>query len=521
MGDRSYISVSENTTAKNALCLNGEPAGTYAPLTAPSFVTCIVTPVIKITTGAASGCVLTSGADGTATWETPSGGGLVWTGSTNNGIGTYSSSGTICSEPNLTFNGTTLAFAVGATRYITFAGAGSDTLCIAGAQNNAAKAGAIKIQGGDGTTQDGGDVCIMGGTGDASGHVYLLENYAAKLTTQSNGVCICDCAFASEFVGDKLRVNLNDYSPDSNIGAMFESSNNCEAVRIYGWTGSTTNNTALRVYNQGGTSGGGNCAIFASAVYSTPVSSGRSHGIWAMAGNKTNRYNYGVIGQLCGTQEGAGIVGVLAGWSTTLPAGCWAGVFDGNTHTCGTACVTTAVCTPLVCNPAGSTLCVAGATGVKVAASTTEGISVTSTIVCLNYAATPKLCTVTNGICLGANCGFGTDWVATSDCRLKTNITPISSALSIVSNLCGVYYNLCSDETKENRIGLIAQDVQTVLPEIVSHSAPDENDMEYGINDDKLGLKYDKLTAVLIEAIKELKLQNECLQTQINELNNK
>lgn len=36
------------------------------------------------------------------------GGGLAWTGSTNNGVGTYSSSGTICSEPNLTFDGTCL-----------------------------------------------------------------------------------------------------------------------------------------------------------------------------------------------------------------------------------------------------------------------------------------------------------------------------------------------------------------------------------------------------------------------------
>ncbi len=74
MGDRSYIAVSENTTANNALCLDGCAAGDFAPITTPSFNTCIITPVIKVTTGAAVGCVLTSGADGTATWETPSGG---------------------------------------------------------------------------------------------------------------------------------------------------------------------------------------------------------------------------------------------------------------------------------------------------------------------------------------------------------------------------------------------------------------------------------------------------------------
>jgi hypothetical protein len=509
MGDRSYISVSENTTAKNALCLNGCAAGTYAPLTAPSFVTCIetpyaITPILTTNSGSLNIYPVCGGQmtandlclrGGTA----QSGFTLSWGGDVNikGGCGCADTSG--C-------GGTT--FILGGDAY----------------SNTTAYGGNVYVSGGsaNGGSGCGGDVYIGGGSGNTlNGCVALMHASVEKLVTTTSGVCVCDCAFASEFHGDKLRINLNDNTPDSNIDAMFESSNNCEAVRIYGWSGSTTNNVALRVSNNGGTSNGGNCAIYASAYYNTPVSSGRSHGIWATAGNKTNRYNYGVIGQLLGTQEGAGIVGVLAGWSTTLPAGCWAGVFDGNTHTCGTACVTTAVCTPLVCNPAGSTLCVAGATGVKVAASTTDGISVTSTIVCLNYAAATKLCTVTNGICLGANCGFGTDWVATSDCRLKTNITPISSALSIVSNLCGVYYKLCNDETKENRIGLIAQDVNKVLPEIVSHSTPSEEDMEYGICDDKLGLKYDKLTAVLIEAVKELRVQNESLQLQINELKNK
>jgi len=36
-----------------------------------------------------------------------------------------------------------------------------------------------------------------------------------------------------------------------------------------------------------------------------------------------------------------------------------------------------------------------------------------------------------------------------------------------------------------------------------------------------LGIKYDKLTAILIEAVKELKQQNECLQLQLNEIKNK
>jgi hypothetical protein len=122
----------------------------------------------------------------------------------------------------------------------------------------------------------------------------------------------------------------------------------------------------------------------------------------------------------------------------------------------------------------------------------------------LYYCGVSKLYTVTNGICLGANCGFGTDWIATSDCRLKTNIQPISNALSTVTQLQGVCYNMCDDVCNENRIGLIAQDVIKVLPEIVSHSEPNEDDSKYGITDEKLGIKYDKITAILIESTKEL-----------------
>ena len=108
------------------------------------------------------------------------------------------------------------------------------------------------------------------------------------------------------------------------------------------------------------------------------------------------------------------------------------------------------------------------------------------------------------------------DHIATSDCRLKTCIKPIIGALSTVMQLQGVSYELCDDEKHENNIGLIAQDVLKVLPEIVSHTTPSEEDFKYGICDDKLGLKYNKLSAVLIESIKTLKKEVEEQQKQID-----
>jgi len=71
-------------------------------------------------------------------------------------------------------------------------------------------------------------------------------------------------------------------------------------------------------------------------------------------------------------------------------------------------------------------------------------------------------------------------------------------------------------------MGLIAQDVVKVEPRLVSYGDPSPEEKEkYGIEDQVMGLKYDKFAGLFVEAIKELKTQNECLQEQINELRNK
>jgi trimeric autotransporter adhesin len=97
----------------------------------------------------------------------------------------------------------------------------------------------------------------------------------------------------------------------------------------------------------------------------------------------------------------------------------------------------------------------------------------------------------------------------TSDRRFKTDIVPIDSSLSKVSKLQGVYYNWDRKKwpqknfTEGKQIGLIAQEVEKVVPEVV--------------NTDKEGYKslsYDKLTAVLIEAVKEQQKQIETLKAE-------
>ena len=95
-----------------------------------------------------------------------------------------------------------------------------------------------------------------------------------------------------------------------------------------------------------------------------------------------------------------------------------------------------------------------------------------------------------------------------SDNRLKTRLGPIENALHKVSTLSGFYYE--ANETAQalgykvkREVGVSAQEVQAVLPEIVV-PAP--------IDDKYLTVHYDKLVPLLIEAIKELSAKVETLE---------
>jgi hypothetical protein len=98
-----------------------------------------------------------------------------------------------------------------------------------------------------------------------------------------------------------------------------------------------------------------------------------------------------------------------------------------------------------------------------------------------------------------------------SDIRLKNNKGRIDNALDKVSKLSGIYYTT-NETAKEygytdeaRQVGVIAQEVKEVLPEIVK-AAPfdlDENGKSKS-GQDYMTVQYDKLVPLLIEAIKEL-----------------
>jgi hypothetical protein len=94
----------------------------------------------------------------------------------------------------------------------------------------------------------------------------------------------------------------------------------------------------------------------------------------------------------------------------------------------------------------------------------------------------------------------------TSDARLKDDIQPLNDALSSVLQLQGKTYRWKEDHHKQD-IGLIAQEVEQVFPELVEEDA----------NGFK-AIAYSRLTAVLIEAIKEQQGQMTTQQDQITAL---
>lgn len=95
-------------------------------------------------------------------------------------------------------------------------------------------------------------------------------------------------------------------------------------------------------------------------------------------------------------------------------------------------------------------------------------------------------------------------WTLHSSRRWKKNITPIDGALEKVRALKGVYYD--EKATDLRNIGLIAEDVGEVIPEVVAYEAN-------GV--DAKSVDYARLVAVLIEGMKEQQKQIEELKATI------
>lgn len=104
----------------------------------------------------------------------------------------------------------------------------------------------------------------------------------------------------------------------------------------------------------------------------------------------------------------------------------------------------------------------------------------------------------------------------TSDARYKTNVATIGNALATVQQLRGVSYDWKRNEFPDMNfkqgkdLGLIAQEVEKVLPELVNTDAKGFKSVQYS-----------HLVSVLVEAIKEQQKQIEALKAQVSEKDSK
>ena len=115
--------------------------------------------------------------------------------------------------------------------------------------------------------------------------------------------------------------------------------------------------------------------------------------------------------------------------------------------------------------------------------------------------------------------GNVTAYGSPSDIKLKENIEVIDNALDKVKQLKGITYDLKSDG---NRLtGLIAQDLEKVLPEAVYTTKTIVNEKEGEVAEEHLAIHYGNTVGLLVEAIKEQQKQIEALTAKVKELEDK
>jgi hypothetical protein len=114
----------------------------------------------------------------------------------------------------------------------------------------------------------------------------------------------------------------------------------------------------------------------------------------------------------------------------------------------------------------------------------------------------------------GANYDFyaagpGTDYGSSSSKRWKQNVVIIPDALEKVSAIRGVYFDWDAEHGGRHDVGMIAEEIGAVLPEIVTYE-------DNGV--DAVGLDYSRITPLLVEAIKELSAKVDALEKELAEM---
>ena len=276
-----------------------------------------------------------------------------------------------------------------------------------------------------------------------------------------------------------LYTNTASYNTANGYGALYNNAtgfgNTADGFKALLSNTTWNNNTAIgfeALYSSN--SGGGNTATGSAALYSNAGHGNTASGRQALYSNTTGYYNTAVgLNALYSNTTGSLLtcVGYNCNASNLINAtaiGAFAEVSENNALVLGSI------------------------NGVNGATSNTNvGIGTT---------APSHIFTIGQGF--GRAIADG--WNTYSSRRWKTNIHPLENALSKVEQLRGVSYDL--KDSGKHEIGVIAEEVGQVVPEVVSYEQNGK---------DATGLDYSRLTALLIEAVKQQQQEISTLRRQL------
>lgn len=205
------------------------------------------------------------------------------------------------------------------------------------------------------------------------------------------------------------------------------------------------------------------------AYSSSQLFSKRSYGVWGMAGNATSGYNYGVYGELGGSANGAAVFATIPGRGDYNVGGRWAGYFRGDVY------IEDDLIVDGTYNPSDNNL---------------------------KKDIRPLKNDLTSQI----------DAIKTLNAIRFKYKTPLE--LNLISNTVldtsSTNYELefaTNEKYTQDRIGLSAQEVQEVFPELVRKN-----------EDGYINVNYTGLIPVLVEAIKEQDAEIELLRKELEQI---
>lgn len=126
-------------------------------------------------------------------------------------------------------------------------------------------------------------------------------------------------------------------------------------------------------------------------------------------------------------------------------------------------------------------------------------------------------------VCNGTSCGGNQAWTNYSDARLKERVHALSEkdGLDTIMRLRPVRFHwrdVGQDQAKGEQLGLIAQDVQKLLPEILGDPINSSIELPDGSKEEikgTLNVSYATLVVPLIKAVQQLKAENDNLRAEI------